>query len=575
MRNVLMIALLVPMMALAVATRPVTALPENGVIPPAHQPGDVRQAPKASLPLVGTIDTVGGTTYDWWANGSLWRHIVNTPGFGLHITYMYSQEMASTTFPDRNMRYNFYDYSTSTWNWIDPDYMQSGVNTFVERSGYGNISADLTTGCAYVGRHSSQTGTIHAEVARDIAPGAGIFEYADGGGITDGYQWPPISVDGSGNVHQFPIMATYELAYTKVTAANWPTYEPLVTTGWEPATTFPTHNIAASLVSQKVACTWTDNVDPVSVGGLRISEDGGTTWGTATILTPPRVYGGDTVASWHITSLFPWYDAADQLHIVANVMPVVNDTGYIIPAVMCHYLNGTWTTIARAGCDPLNLQAAVGYNAMYACRPTICQDEVGTLYVAWEQFDSANVEPLTSVLRADVFGAASTDNGATWLPAKKLTDAGTHSNRFPSITSFVSDNNSVDIIYINDQTAGFWVQNEHPGEINPVFVQHIDKTYFTGVAEGPANVPTRTELSVTPNPVANRALVSYAVPKAGDVSLVVFDAAGRPVQTLASGNRAAGRYTATLDASRMANGVYFYTLTSGSNSVSNKLTVTH
>jgi hypothetical protein len=96
-----------------------------------------------------------------------------------------------------------------------------------------------------------------------------------------------------------------------------------------------------------------------------------------------------------------------------------------------------------------------------------------------------------------------------------------------------------------------------------------------GIAEGPNVVPAKTELSVTPNPVTNRALVSYALPRAGEVSLVVYDASGRPVQTLASGRHAAGRYTATLDASSMAAGVYFYTLSSGKNTVSAKLTVTH
>ncbi len=574
MRNVLMVMLLVPMMALAVATRPMTSLPESGILPPAQPAGDVRQTPKASVPLVGRVDTVGGTTYDWWYNGACWRQLANTPGYGLHATWMYSQDVASTAFPDRNMRYNFYDYSTNSWMWIDPDYMQSGVNVFVERSGYGNLSADRTTGCAVIGRHTTAgSGVMHAEMARDIAPGAGIFEYANGGGVTNNYQWPPLAVGSDGVIHQFMITATYSLAYSKV--QNWPTYQPLFTTGWDPGTTFPTHNIAASRVSPKVACTWTENSDPIDYGCLRISEDGGATWGTTIRLTPPRVFRGDTVASWHITSLFPFYDQNDQLHIVGNVMPVINDTGYIIPSVIVHYFNGTYTTIHRAGCDPNNLQAAVGYNATYACRPSMGEDYEGNLFVAWEQFDSANVEPLTSVLRADIFVAGSRDNGVTWSPALKITDAGTRSNRFPTITDWVDESNNVHILYENDQTAGFWVQNEHPGQINPVFVHTVPKSLIIGIAEGGSATPARVELSVTPNPVQNRASISYAVPRAGTVSLVLYDAAGRPVQTLVNGTKAAGRYTATLDASRLVNGVYFYTLTTGGNSLSNKLTVTH
>jgi hypothetical protein len=61
------------------------------------------------------------------------------------------------------------------------------------------------------------------------------------------------------------------------------------------------------------------------------------------------------------------------------------------------------------------------------------------------------------------------------------------------------------------------------------------------------------------------------LPQSGNVSLVVYDVAGRPVQTLASGRRAAGRYTATWDAKNAAAGVYFYTLTSGKASITTKL----
>jgi hypothetical protein len=576
MRNVLLIALLVPAMALAVSTVPVTVLPENGVATPVHKTSDVRQSPKATLPLVGTVDTVGGSTYDWWSNGAIWRQIANSPGYGLHVTWMYSQEMAATTFPDRQMRYNFYDYAVGAWNWIDPDYMQSGVNVWVDRSGYGNLADDPTTGCAVIGRHTAATGTMHVDCARDIAPGAGIFEYAEGSPTTDGYQWPPLATDAAGVIHQFLITDAYALAYTRITV--FPTYEPLYTSGWDPLGTFPTHNIAASRVSSKLCATWTDNLDPVSTGFMRTSEDGGTTWGTTQTLTPPRVYGGDTLASFAITSIFPYYDGGDRLHLFATIGPNVNDTGYIFPAVIAHYLDGSWNEVHRAGCDAANLQGSVGYNTIYAGRASVGEDADQNLYVVWEQFDSANVEPVTSLLRADIFGSGSADHGATWGAALKLTEAGTHSNRFPSISNWIdSDNNMVDVLYINDQTAGFWVQNEHPGEVNPVFVQHVPKVEWPmagGVEEGRA-VPTRTELSVAPNPVPGRGVVSYALPRAGNVSLVVYDAAGRPVRTLASGYRQAGRHNATLDAGSLTNGVYFCTLTSGSNSVSKKLTVTH
>ena len=87
--------------------------------------------------------------------------------------------------------------------------------------------------------------------------------------------------------------------------------------------------------------------------------------------------------------------------------------------------------------------------------------------------------------------------------------------------------------------------------------------------------PVRAELSATPNPFGGRTRISYAVPRAGDVSLVVYDAVGRPVQTLASGRREPGRYNATWNAGNAADGVYFYTLISGKTSITRKLILAH
>ena len=88
MRNVLCLVLLVPMLALAAGkTQSLTALaPESGVMisAPALSPVDQGRVPIAPKALVGAIDTVGGTTYDWWTNGPGLRMIVNSPGKGVH-----------------------------------------------------------------------------------------------------------------------------------------------------------------------------------------------------------------------------------------------------------------------------------------------------------------------------------------------------------------------------------------------------------------------------------------------------------------------------------------------------------
>ncbi|MBM3313307.1 T9SS type A sorting domain-containing protein [candidate division WOR-3 bacterium] len=586
MRNVLCLVMLVPVLALAAGkTQPLTALsPENGVVNQAPALAPTNQAgpdvpPKA---LIGTLDTIGGTTYDWWANGPMWRMLSHSAGKGLHALWMFSAEMSGTAFTDRNMRYNFYDYASRTWNWVDPDFMASGQNVFTHRAGYGNIDAipGSTSGAAVVGCHYTGTAGITPKVAKDVDAGAGIFEYADGEPVLGVTQWPPISVGMDGQINIFPITAGYVLSYSRILAGNWPTFE-TPRTPIDPSPGFPTHNIAASKASSKIALAWVISVPVgggVAYGWVNFSQDGGATWDNPTELQLPVAYGADTATSFHITSMCPWYDAQDKFHLVANLMPVVRDTGYIIPAQIWHYCpdnSPQWVKIHTAGCAPENLQASVGYNAMYACRPSIGQDSKGNLFVAWEQFDSANAEPITSRLRADIFAAASNDNGQTWFPAVKLTEAGTKSMRFPSVVDFALEGNpeTLAVIYEIDSMAGFFVQTEGPATRNPVVVQKvpIDSLIPEGVADKPGSTPAKLSAVASPNPFGGRTSIAYALPHAGEVSLVVYDATGRPVKTLVSGRHEPGRYTATWDAHDAALGVYFYTLTSGKSSITRKM----
>jgi FlgD Ig-like domain len=73
-----------------------------------------------------------------------------------------------------------------------------------------------------------------------------------------------------------------------------------------------------------------------------------------------------------------------------------------------------------------------------------------------------------------------------------------------------------------------------------------------------------------PNPFKTSTQIAFDLPRAGDVSLKVFDASGRLVKVVASGDMAAGTHTLTWDGrdergGQVANGVYFYELRAGTN----------
>jgi hypothetical protein len=99
----------------------------------------------------------------------------------------------------------------------------------------------------------------------------------------------------------------------------------------------------------------------------------------------------------------------------------------------------------------------------------------------------------------------------------------------------------------------------------------------TGIAESEvgAGRPDRLVVISAANPVRDQARLSYAVPRAGNVMLGVFDRAGRLVRELASGLHQPGRYEAVWDGNdgagrRLAAGVYWLRLADETGSTATK-----
>jgi hypothetical protein len=74
-----------------------------------------------------------------------------------------------------------------------------------------------------------------------------------------------------------------------------------------------------------------------------------------------------------------------------------------------------------------------------------------------------------------------------------------------------------------------------------------------------------------PNPFNPVTTIRYSLDKQSDISIKVYNITGRLVETLYTGNKAAGEYTITWDASHLASGIYFYKLVSASNVITQKM----
>jgi hypothetical protein len=66
-----------------------------------------------------------------------------------------------------------------------------------------------------------------------------------------------------------------------------------------------------------------------------------------------------------------------------------------------------------------------------------------------------------------------------------------------------------------------------------------------------------------PNPFNNSTVIKYSIPKAGLVTLDIYNAIGEKVATLVDEIKLAGSYTVEVNAANLSSGVYFYQLKAG------------
>ena len=86
----------------------------------------------------------------------------------------------------------------------------------------------------------------------------------------------------------------------------------------------------------------------------------------------------------------------------------------------------------------------------------------------------------------------------------------------------------------------------------------------TGVKSDPNVVAMGYQLEQNyPNPFNPSTSIAFALAKAGEVKLQIFNALGQQVATLVNGKMSAGQHHVTWDARDVPSGIYFYKLEAG------------
>lgn len=77
----------------------------------------------------------------------------------------------------------------------------------------------------------------------------------------------------------------------------------------------------------------------------------------------------------------------------------------------------------------------------------------------------------------------------------------------------------------------------------------------------------------TPNPASKSTSIAYETAANGNVSLNIFNVAGKEVLYINEGNKAAGKHNIKLNTSSLSSGVYYYTLNAGENKITKKMVI--
>lgn len=438
--------------------------------------------------LVGqsVSDTVGFTDRDRQVYATSLRYVVNDTLRGTHAVW-------KDGFGD--IRYNFCPRD-STWRWPDG----TVINEYPRN--LGCLDVDITNGAAVVSTDFLTRGVAQTAYLEDTLPGqAGFVERYTGAGFrhnlisTTNYGWPKFLASRNDTV-----FFSSGFSYRRLDLVG----------------PFPAYSLASSKKTGRFGCIWAATDGP-RAGRLFLQEtpNNGQSWYPVVPLSDSL--RSRTTLNRNLLGAAAYYDSI-RLYLVAGFHDGSNPSRSEL-WLYSKYDSPPWYPVHRF---ELPETVRVGDNALAAGRPTIAfNPRSAELYVAWEQFDPDNIEPLTGLARADVWAARSTDRGRTWGEPVRLTAPDQSSKRFPFLAEVACD--TLELLYFADQVAGFWEQGQGPPTRNPVIRLRFPASGLpaSGIAQQP--VPFVPSCRVVP--AASRHGFEVITPSPVEVRVV--DVTGR------------------------------------------------
>jgi hypothetical protein len=124
------------------------------------------------------------------------------------------------------------------------------------------------------------------------------------------------------------------------------------------------------------------------------------------------------------------------------------------------------------------------------------------------------------------------------------------SKSYPGQSYYISGTSWHDFYYL-DSTGNFCIKG-----------LFVNDTLSTGTQNSGTGIPENYSLSQNyPNPYNPSTTIEYSIPENDFVNIKVYDVLGKEIRTLVSGQKNAGTYKISFDASNLSSGMYYYKIT--------------
>ncbi len=302
---------------------------------------------------------------------------------------------------------------------------------------------------------------------------------------------------------------------------------------------------------------------PLSPGNYKIfftkSTDGGTTWSPNTVAAT-QIGGWD----YSVTGIYRNNGLPCTLcdlsngpyrgNIYVNYTDSAGPADHDVKVVRSTNGGVSWGTPVRVNDDPPGKEQFFSWMAV--------DQTTGFLYVVF--YDRRNYTDT----QTDVYMAHSTNGGVTWINERISS-----SPFIPTSNVFFGDYNGISAA--NGIIRPMWTRLQS----NSLSVWTAIINFPVGIQPISNTIPEKFNLSQNyPNPFNPSTNIRFDIPllnkEGSGVVLKVYDILGKEAATLVNGNYAPGSYEIKWDASALASGVYYYTLSAGNFKETKKMVLT-